>query len=365
MEITNSSSHGYFPPPEAAGGWRYLSGEKNILYKAGMNSKKLDRMIAREQLFHGGDSWSLVIIRNGYMVKEYHTFNVLKHSRFDIWSCTKSFTGTAWALLVEDNCRKKSANGKTVDLDSPAYSYLPQGYPLSDPRKEKITVRHLLTMTSGIAGEDEGIIGMPTGADSGHYEHALGKCPNRYGKCVDKLAAEPGSKWCYSDPAFAHLSIMFSNIIGVTMYEFLYQRVLKEIGIEELSWDLAGGGGGLGPFSNAHTGIHISARELARFGYLYLRRGIWNGKRLLPFWWIDTATRSSQDLNPDYGYTTWVNTHGTKWLNAPKDAYSFEGYRSNRCYVIPSLDLVVARIGTGPPMWHESDFIERIIRTIT
>ena len=149
------------------------------------------------------------------------------------------------------------------------------------------------------------------------------------------------------------------------MYEFLYQRVLKEIGIEELSWDLAGGGGGLGPFSNAHTGIHISARELARFGYLYLRRGIWNGKRVLPFWWIDTATKSSQDLNPDYGYTLWVNTHGTKWVNAPKDAYSFEGYRSNRCYVIPSLDLVVARIGTGPPMWHESDFIESLIRTIT
>jgi CubicO group peptidase (beta-lactamase class C family) len=364
MTKRNKIEELYYPPPESKGGWRYYSNDMDVRLRAGMDPEKLERVLEKQLQMHGSDSWSIVIIRNGYLVKEYHTFNVLIPTRFDIWSCTKSFTGAAWALLLEDSRQNRLPKDKTVDLESPAYRYIPQGHPLSDPRKERITVRHLLTMTSGIAGVDEGVTGMPTGIDSGHYEHALGKCPNRFGKWVDKLVAEPGSKWDYSDPAFAHLSIMFSNITGMSMYEFVYQRILKEIGIEELSWDTAGGGGYLGPFSNAHTGIHISARELARFGYLYLRRGIWNGKQLLPSWWIESATKSSQKLNPGYGYTLWVNTFGTKWLHAPKDAFSLEGYRSNHCYVIPSLDLVVARVGTGPSMWREPVMIESIIRTM-
>ena len=60
------------------------------------------------------------------------------------------------------------------------------------------------------------------------------------------------------------------------------------------------------------------------------------------------ATRASQDLNPFYGYTWWVNTNGSRWPGLPEDAFALMGYRANYCCVIPSLDLVVARTGTGP-----------------
>jgi CubicO group peptidase (beta-lactamase class C family) len=331
-----------------------------------MDPEKLDQAKQRQKFMYGSESWAIVIIRHGYLVREYYTFNVLIPTRFDIWSGTKSFTGTAWGLLIEDNRQGKLPSGQKVDLDSPAYAFIPQGYPLTDPRKEHITIRHLLTMTSGIPGSGVGVYGTPTKTGYGPFEHALGQCPNRYGKWVDKLFAEPGTHWDYSDPAFAHLSLAFANIVGREMSEYLQEHFFDPIGIENLSWDVHGGSGFIGPHSNAHTGIHVSARELARFGYLMLHSGAWNGQQLIPKWWIDLATRPSQDLNPDYGHTWWVNRKGTMWPNLPQDAFALSGYRSNYCCIIPSLDLVVARVGTGPqvPEWHERKLIGGIVSAI-
>ena len=330
-----------------------------------MDVHKLDQLFELQSFLFGSDSWGIVVIRNGYLVREHHTFMGLATSRFDIWSCTKSFTGMAWGLLLDDSRKGLLPDGKRVDLDSPAYAFLPEGHPLSDRRKEAITVRHLLTMTSGIPGEAMGLYGIPTATGDGPFEHALGLCANRYGKWADKLAAEPGTKWDYSDPAMAHLSLIFANIMGQEMHDYLRERIFDPIGIEEASWDVVGGAGLIGPHTSAHIGLHISARELARFGYLALHQGAWNGKQLIPQWWLALATRSSQELNPEYGYTCWVNTGGTRWPGLPTDMFAFEGYKSNRCYVIPSLDLVVARVGSGPPRWNEPDFISAIAAAIT
>jgi CubicO group peptidase (beta-lactamase class C family) len=70
----------------------------------------------------------------------------------------------------------------------------------------------------------------------------------------------------------------------------------------------------------------------------------------VPKWWIDLATASSQRIriNPSYGYTFWVNTDGMLWSGVPKDAFAFMGYESNRCYVVPSLELVVVSLGFTP-----------------
>jgi len=361
--VSSSEKETYYPPPESKGGWRWLKEPDEVRSIAGMNPEKLD-LVRQTQEFLYGDSWSIVIIRHGYLVREFYTFNVLVPTRFDIWSGTKSFTGTAWGLLLEESRQRKLPHGQKIDLDSPAYSCIPEGYPLTDPRKERITVRHLLTMTSGIAGEKMGVMGIPTATNHGPFEHALGRCPNRYGKWVDRLSAEPGTSWDYSDPAFAHLSLAFSNITGLEMSEYMKGRIFDPIGIENLSWDVQGGSGFIGPHTNAHTGIHISARELARFGYLLLRKGVWEGNELIPRWWIDLAAKTSQDFNPNYGYTWWTNTRGTCWPGLPRDAFALSGYRSNRCYIIPSLDLVVSRIGSGPPTWDEQELIEGIVSAI-
>jgi CubicO group peptidase (beta-lactamase class C family) len=125
-------------------------------------------------------------------------------------------------------------------------------------------------------------------------------------------------------------------------------RVFRPIGIENYGWDLQGGGGNLGPHTNAHSGLRLSARDFARLGYLMLHGGAWRGQQVIPKWWIDLATHSSQDLNPSYGYTFWVNAADILGARAPKDAFAFSGFATNRCFVVPSLDLIVVRLGYGP-----------------
>lgn len=362
--MKNDANSEYFPPAESRGGWRYLAEPSDVREFAGMDTTTLDLMYERQQIFHAGDSWSIVVIRHGHLVREFHTFNVLFPSRFDIWSCTKSFTSTAWGMLFEDSRNALLPGGVQVELDSKAYDFIPQGYPLSDSRKRDVTFRHLLSMTSGIGGEREGIVGIPTATGTGPFEHSLGLANNRYGRSVESLVAAPGSRWDYSDPAMAHLGLAFVNITGREMSDYLHERVFDPIGIEELTWDVQGGSGALGPHTNAHTGIHLSARELARFGYLMLHSGRWRDARVVPADWIDTATQQSQELNSNYGFLWWVNSHGTQWPSIPRDAFAAIGYRSNRCYVVPSLDLVVARVGSGPSTWDESELIGHIVDAV-
>jgi CubicO group peptidase (beta-lactamase class C family) len=352
----------YFPPPESRGGWRYLIYPENIRVKAGMDPAKLDSLHESQLRLYAHDAWSAVIIRHGYLVKEMHSFNVSAQTRFDIWSGTKSFTGTAWGLLLDDSKYGRLQQASIVTLDSPAYSFIPEGYPLTDPRKACITIRHLLTMTSGLPGESAGVRAMAMATDAGPFEHALGKSPNRFGKWTSTLAAEPGQKWDYSDAGICHLALAYYHITGREIADVLKERVLDPIGIENLSWDVQGGAGFIGPHTNGHTGIHVSARELARFGYLALNKGIWAGKPLIPPWWMDLATRSSQVFKPDYGYTWWVNNDGSGWPGLPRDMFALMGYRSNKCYIVPALDLVVARVGSGPETWPEGDFISEVAR---
>lgn len=363
-QTPSPNSTPYFPPPESQGGWRWFQSPEDVRTHARMDAHKLDQLFELQSFLFGSESWGTVIIRKGYLVREHYSFMGLATSRFDIWSCTKSFTGTAWGLLLDDSQRGRLPDGLQVNLDTPAYSLLPTELPLSDPRKEAITIGHLLTMTSGIPGEAMGLYGVPTATGSGPFEHALGYGANRYGKWTNTLTADPGTHWDYSDPAMAHLSLLFSTVAQQDMHEYMQRRIFDPIGIEEASWDVLGGGGFMGPHTNPHVGLHISAREMARFGYLLLRRGIWLGKQLIPQWWLDLATRSSQTLNPEYGYTFWVNTEGTRWPGLPTDMFALEGYKCNRCYVIPSLDLVVVRVGSGPPRWNEPDFIGGVVNAI-
>ena len=162
-----------------------------------------------------------------------------------------------------------------------------------------------------------------------------------------QLVADPGSHWEYSDPGYAHLALAFAEATGQEIDSYLNARLFAQIGLPAVSWSRSGGGKLLGPHTVAFSGLVLSARELARCGYLLLCGGVWNGQRIVSEDWIATATVPSQPFNPHYGYGMWVNTTGTLWPQAPPDAFAMMGFRGNRCWLVPSLDLVIARVGTG------------------
>src|SRR5256885_14426453 len=88
-------------------------------------------------------------------------------------------------------------------------------------------------------------------------------------------------------------------------------------------------------------------------------------RRAAPPWRMKPGTKSSQQLNPSYGYTFWVNTDGVLWPSAPRDAFAFRGFTASRLYIVPSLDLVVARLGYAPQNWGEENLLPGILATIT
>src|SRR5262249_4705166 len=134
-------------------------------------------------------------------------------------------------------------------------------------------------------------------------------------------------------------------------------------------WDLQGVGTRFGPHTNARTGIHISARELARFGYLMMHRGRWRDRQIVPEEWIAKITAPSQTLNPSYGYTWWTNGNGTLWSGLPRGLFACQGLHCNGCWAIPSLDLVVARTGETllqhPDLPRQIDRAQRYLADVT
>jgi CubicO group peptidase (beta-lactamase class C family) len=354
----------YYPASESADGWRRCRNDEEVRKNAGMDPQRLNLIgQAQTQLYSG--PWAIAIVRNGYLVREWFGVPPMPATTFDVWSCTKSATGIALGMMFDDSRNHKLPGNERVDLETTAYDFIPEARPLSDPRKDKIKLKHLLSMTSGIPGESQGLLGLAVVPGNGEFELALGKDPSRFGASAATMMADPGERWDYSDAAFAHLSLIFSKVTGEEIGEYMNERVFRPIGIRNVSWDLQGGAGHVGPHTNAHSGLHLSARDFARLGYLMAHRGRWEGKQIVPESWIDLATRSSQNLNRSYGYTFWVNTDGAQWPSAPRDAFAFKGYAANRCYIVPSLDLVVVRVGYAPPNWAEDALLPAVLEAIT
>jgi CubicO group peptidase (beta-lactamase class C family) len=353
----------YFPPSESAGGWRWCKDKDQVRSLAGMDLERLSVIRdAQLQIYQG--PWAIVIIRKGYVAAEWFGVPAMPNTTFDGWSSTKSATGIAFGLLIDDSLHNKLPHGAHVDLDTPIYDFVPEGFPLTDPEKRNIKLRHILSMTSAIPGEGHGLFGLSPAPGGGEYEIALGKEPSRFGRSAAKLFGEPGKVWEYSDAGFAHLSLFFAHAEGREIADYMKERVFDPIGIENVGWDWQGGAGHIGPHTNPHSGLRLSARDFARLGYLMAHQGKWQKKQIIPQSWIESATRSSQQVNPSYGYTFWVNTDGVLWPTAPKDTFAFRGFTASRCYVVPSLDLVVVRLGYSPQNWGEESLLPAVVKAV-
>jgi len=345
----------YAPPPEAAGGWRWQPGADSGGLLPAVERRRQDAL-------WNGYPWGLVVIHQGWLVAERYSFNVGPSTRFDVWSATKSVTALAWGILLEHEGRDAG-----VGLDTPVYDLLAGIAPAggADSRRRAITIGQVLSMTSGIPGERHGVFGVAVGTGAGAFEFAFGQSANRAGAMTEPLAFDPGTDWDYSDPGYCHLSPALSALAGSSLADYVQHLLFDPVGIDRPGWDDQGGRGHLGPFTNAHSGLHLSARELARVGYLALRAGRWGRRQVVPTRWLELVRRPSQAFNPAYGLGWWTNRADAYVPGLPSDLFAMAGFAGNRCWVLPSHDLVVARVGAGPAGWDDRELLPAVLRGLT
>jgi len=281
----------------------------------------------------------LVIVRNGRMI--HHGDNIDR--MHGVWSLTKSFTSTVLGLLIDAN---------KCTLDTLAADHVPE----LREHYGKVMLRHFATMTSGYyAVGDE---------PRGGYFH--GPSPTPFTPGPRPLFTPPGSKYAYWDSAMNEFGDVLTRIAGEPMEQLFRRKIADPIGMEAKQWKWGDFGkrDGLvinGGSGNGNRHVRITARQLARFGHLFLNRGRWKGKQLVSARWVKEATRlhvpaklplghpKSPDGRGVYGFNWWVNgikpDGKRKWPAAPLDTYAASGFNNNDMFVVPKWNLVVVRLG--------------------
>ncbi|OGD55616.1 hypothetical protein A3K81_03375 [Candidatus Bathyarchaeota archaeon RBG_13_60_20] len=401
---------GYYPPPERDGGWRI--GDPRAL---GLDAGRLreaveyhDRSVFSRT--HGG---ALVVVYRGRMVAESYVTGVeggpqpwTRATCNDVKSSTKSVFGTAVGAFLEEYKDQVSLETPLTGA-SREDSLIPQiwGQPLTDERKRLIRVKHVLSMTSGHETREPWLAPSRRVHSPGYtgayqmYEYCFGWWRFEGVPAQHTLLFEPGRGFNYSNYGMEMMALAMRNLSGEEVGPYVYDRVLGPIEMpvgvrdnqyrvmrysderelnfsDEPGWGRGGSAGcnaygadgspsPCGYNSVVGSTFRCTARDFARLGYLWLRRGRWGDEQLVPEGWLRKATaRFVQDKGDsmNYGYTFWV---ADEWEGVPRDTFMSRGHNLNYCYVVPSLDLVVARQGNENGSGEErAHFMKTLIQRI-
>jgi CubicO group peptidase (beta-lactamase class C family) len=259
---------------------------------------------------------SLMILRHGKVVAEGWWAPYQPQTPHLLYSLSKSFTSTAVGLAIDEGL---------FSLDDKVISFFPEQLPaeVSDNLRA-MTVRHLLTMSTG---QTEAERPMPSREPGSDWVAAFLSFP---------VSHAPGSRFDYSTLATFMCSAILKKVAGIDLLDFLMPRLFAPLGIEMPVWQRTPDGISIGG-----SGLSLTTESIAKFGQLYLNKGVWNGKRLIPEHWIDLAT-SKQISNDTGGEIDWSQGYGFQFWRSRYDAYRGDGAFGQYCVVCPARDLVVA-----------------------
>jgi CubicO group peptidase (beta-lactamase class C family) len=274
---------------------------------------------------------SLMVVYRGRIVHERYAPGIRVTTKTRTWSTAKSIAVTLIGMLVDDG---------RLSLDEPlGLEWLPRARsPETDPRNA-ITLRHVLNMSSGLESVDNRRLEYATGSGLAYWAGAS----SIVGARSRGLVREPGTVWDYENyDALLGVYAMKLALGDEQAYlEFPRRALLDKIGMRNtlLSVDR------FGDFILSSQ-VYTNARDLARFGLLYLKGGVWNGERLISEEWIDftrTPAPATASTGNQYGGQWWLVPDSRN--DVPKDAYSTAGNRGQYVVVVPSHDLVIVRRG--------------------
>lgn len=257
---------------------------------------------------------SFMLVRHGKVVAEAWWKPESPDKRHVLWSLSKSFTSTAVGMAV--------AEGK-FSIDDPVLNFFPEEAPKEPSDKLKaMRVRDLLTMSTGHQDEPK----VSDIKDQTWVKTFLNH----------PVPHKPGAHFQYNTPATFMLSAIVQKTTGQTVVEYLKPRLFDPLGIENPQWDANPEGITLGGY-----GLHVRTEDIAKFGQLYLQKGQWNGKTLLPADWIAMAT-SKQVSNGSDPTKDWDQGYGFQFWRSRHNAYRGDGKDGQFCIVLPDQDAVIA-----------------------
>jgi CubicO group peptidase (beta-lactamase class C family) len=278
-----------------------------------------------EGLLRATDTLAFLVAREDELVYERYFGGAERQTLQTSFSVAKSFVSALVGIAIED--------GLIGSVEDPVTDYVPE---LSerDARFERITLRDLLTMSSGLRYEEQSLP-LPWGDDIDTY----------YGVDLRAIALDrteierpPGEAWLYNNYNPLLLGMVIERATGVSVSEYLSTRLWQPLGAEaDATWSLDSEDSG---FEKMESGFNAAPVDYARFGLLYLHGGAWNGTRIVPEEWVRASTANDLTTDPagHYQYYWWVDAE------RPGRFYALGNF-GQYIYVAPDADTVIVRVG--------------------
>jgi len=310
---SQSGSKGIDDVPWPTKGWLTSTPEEH-----GMNSTKLAQMlefIDEQDL----DIDSVIVIRNGYIVlEEYPNPAYGPDTKHKLWSATKSFTSALIGIAIEE--------GYIENVDQKVVDFFPERtFANLDQRKQNITIENLLTMSPG-------------------YQWSMGDgsrmrdSPDPLQYVLDKpMVHSPGSVYNYGDGATLLLSALILEATERTFLDFASDYLFDPLNITNVYWERNE------DVYFAASGLHLLPRDMAKFGYLYLNNGTWEGRQIVPAEWVVRSTEI-HFRGPGHIAETdaYIDGYGYQWWVLPQiGVYYAAGLYEQRIYVVPEHNMVI------------------------
>ena len=326
-----------------------LSGSDNGSYE--FDEDRLSQIVDDIEKGQYGNIHSLIIIHNDGLVMEEYCKSWNRHMLHPCWSVTKSFASALIGIAIEQDY--------ISSVDEKLLSFFPEYKTIDnlDERKESITLKHVLTMSSGFVWDD-----MSTLFTDPESHSAKMVASSDWIKYVldMPMSDDPGTEFLYNNGGSHLLSGILTKKTGQSAEKFAEEHLFNELGITKWEWERDPNG-----LTVAAWGLELHPVNMAMFGYLYLKNGLLSGEQVVPEAWVEESTAKHifieesfiwiMDGMFDYGYQWWRYNdsffESMLWRGAPpkiNDIFNASGYGGQFIYVIPHLDMVMVFTGWEP-----------------
>lgn len=274
----------------------------------------LEATAASDHEFH-----SIMVLRHGKVVAEGWWNPYRPDLHHTMYSVSKSFTATAVGFAVAE---------KKISVDDKVISFFPNEVPnYNDATLASLRIKDLLSMSAGQQPDPTGPVVI-----SDNWTRTFLSTP---------ILKQPGSEFLYNSAATYMLSAIVQQVTGQKILDYLQPRLFQPLGIAGIDWEVSPQGVNTGGW-----GLRLKTEDMAKFGQLFLQKGIWKGKQILPTAWIEEASTMKIMQNPkatqaEKDSSDWLQGYGYQMWRSRNNSYRGDGAFGQYILVLPEKDAVI------------------------